>query len=1061
MLRVLWGRAGSGKTTYVVNEICARARNGERGLILLVPEPFSHDCERLLAKTGGPAVCLSAEVLTFGRMAERVLSPYGGAMRALDEGGRLLTMRLAVQSVRESLRLFAASAGRPVFLAALLKTADECKCYGLTPEILYTASQSASGASARKLHELSLIYAAYDAVLARGAMDPRDRLTMLAEKIRSDGYAADKSLYVDSFVTFTPQERRILSCFVDDARDVTLTLLGDPEEPAFAVTRRTEAALAGRAGEVRRELLPSARRFESPSLTALERDFFDPQAKPSPADGAIRALSAPSVQGECDFIAAEIRRLVSRGLRYRDIVVAVPDMPRYGPHLEQAFEVAQVPLFLDGMDEVSQKPLCRYLQAVSNIVTRGWRCEDVIALFGTGLFRAPRARLDRLEGYLKRWRPEGGKWAADWGMHPRGYTGEWTDEDIRDLRMYNRLRLLVYRPLSRIKGESTAAGWHGALLRYIRDSRLQNTLSRRMKGLRARGELKASVECAQLWEILLAAMDQCASILGDAPMGFDTYTELLLLTLSGSKVGSIPVSLDRVTVGELGRLRRFSAKAVFVPGCDEAHMPSARMPDSLLSVEERAVLESLEVELPPDGEMRLLRETLNVYSAFALPSQRLYLSFTREASGEELPSDALRRACESGGVRIEALEPAERAWRRPERLRAPLGRESVNALYGSAIRLSATRLEEALSCRFAFFCKYGLRVRPDIEPGYTPLDTGLFVHEVLEKTGRRVQSAGGAKAVPAEQVLLWAEEAGHAYVERVLRGLDEHGRRFRRRFEELVRSASLIAENVHDELARSEFVPHAFELKFGGADTPLPPVYRTGSDGGPAFEIVGKVDRVDIWRSADNCLYVRVVDYKTGARDFSLAELYYGKRIQLPLYLFCLTARASELFGADRALPAGMLYLPARRPLVTAAGRITDAAARSALDRELRREGLLLSDTAVLDAMGSSPASPSPFLPVEWKKDGPSSGALVTAGQLELLSAHVNGLVERAAASIAAGDVSATPLAESPRESACTWCDFARCCYFSEEADGIRRMDLKDADFWKALESPDEGGDRG
>ena len=100
MLKLLLGRAGSGKTTAMLR---AAARNGgERRQLILVPEQASHDTERALCAVAGNQVSLYAEVLSFTRLASRVFSQpeVGGvAVPTLDPGGRLLLMYAALKSV--------------------------------------------------------------------------------------------------------------------------------------------------------------------------------------------------------------------------------------------------------------------------------------------------------------------------------------------------------------------------------------------------------------------------------------------------------------------------------------------------------------------------------------------------------------------------------------------------------------------------------------------------------------------------------------------------------------------------------------------------------------------------------------------------------------------------------------------------------------------------------------------------------------------------------------------------------------------------------------------------
>ena len=46
MLRLYIGRAGSGRTSAILREMAEAADRGEGGNILIVPEQYSHDCER-------------------------------------------------------------------------------------------------------------------------------------------------------------------------------------------------------------------------------------------------------------------------------------------------------------------------------------------------------------------------------------------------------------------------------------------------------------------------------------------------------------------------------------------------------------------------------------------------------------------------------------------------------------------------------------------------------------------------------------------------------------------------------------------------------------------------------------------------------------------------------------------------------------------------------------------------------------------------------------------------------------------------------------------------------
>mgnify|MGYP002232974475 CR=1 FL=1 len=199
---------------------------------------------------GGNGVSLYAEVLSFSRLANRVFLAAGGLGEAeLDAGGRLLLMHRAVKSVAAQLTVCARSAGRASFLRSLIATVDELKSCRVSPADLERAGCEAEGPEGEKLRDLSLICGAYDALTAQVALDPRDRLTRTAEKLKDCPWAAGRDLWLDGFTDFTPQQIEVLSRLLEQAHSVTVTLTCDHleedegETGIFSPARRTAAQL--------------------------------------------------------------------------------------------------------------------------------------------------------------------------------------------------------------------------------------------------------------------------------------------------------------------------------------------------------------------------------------------------------------------------------------------------------------------------------------------------------------------------------------------------------------------------------------------------------------------------------------------------------------------------------------------------------------------------------------------------------------------------------------------------------------------------------------------------
>ncbi len=351
-------------------------------------------------------------------------------------------------------------------------------------------------------------------------------------------------------------------------------------------------------------------------------------------------------------------------------------------------------------------------------------------------------------------------------------------------------------------------------------------------------------------------------------------------------------------------------------------------------------------------------------------------------------------------------------------------------------------MDRLSDCSFAFFLQYGLKAKPRQPAVFAPPELGTFMHYVLEGVAREIAAAGGFADVTREQTDALCSKYVGRYVREKLNDFREKSPRFVYLFRRLTRDVRAVVGDMAAELARSDFVPLDFELNFGDREVFPPIALGAGED---AMVLTGVADRVDGWVQGDR-LYLRVVDYKTGRKKFSLSDVWYGMGLQMLLYLFALQRSGAERYGRE-IVPAGVLYVPAREVLANVGPDAAAEVIAAEKAKQKKRSGLLLDDPAVLAAMehGEQPQ----YLPVTFKNGAPSGESLASLENLGALSRHIETTLRSLARELRGGSIAADPWFRSQTENACRFCDYAGACHWNDADDSIRYLTkLKTAEVW-------------
>lgn len=1119
MLQFLLGPSGSGKSREILNRVCQRARQGEKS-ILLVPEQFSFESERALYQALTPGQVLLVQVLSFTRLCNAVFREYGGlAGQVLQDSARLILMSVAVQEMRDTLSFYEGSLDSSAFLSSVLQFVDEMKNAGISPEELRAVSQQVNEEGLqKKLGELSLVAAAYEALVSRSYVDERDNLSRANALLQEHNFFADTAVFLDGFKGFTAVELRLIETMLVDSPLVCAALCADSQEDReagmglFSPVKQTMGRLARMAKEnsipvAQPQLLPRGRRYRSAALAHLERTFYQEHARAGqtcPVCEGISVFAAQNPYDEVQTIAAQISHLVlHQGYRYRDIVLIARSAAPYEQAVESIFHRQGIPVFFDKRTQVLSRPLVTLLVGALDAVKGSWDTAAIFAALKTGLFGLSVQETAQLENYCFVWKIRGQAWEEDFTGNPDGFGAMLADAQER-LEQINSLRRRVMEPLCRLRRRlehCDGLGFAKALYYFLEEIKITQTITQHAQLLEEIGEEAMAREDSALWDALIEVLDQFALSLGGVFLPKKRLIDLFSLVIGQLDLGQLPQTVDQVLFGAADRVRPNSPKVVFLLGANEGVFPQAVACAGLLTDHERKALLELGLQLAEDTSQQVLAERYFAYMAVASPSERLFVSYDKASlSGAGMVESSIVRELlsqfedlkiqdtlslpdrfyltgESGALdrltsryshredvlvsslrqvflRREDTGPLlrkieDRIANPGHRLRRP---ETARALFGETMRLSASKLDRFYGCQFSYFCYDGLRLRPRRRAQLSPLESGTVIHHVLQVMLQR-HSPQELFSLTLEPLREEVNEILRDFLNQQMGEDALKNNRLRYLLARLARLLVRLIENLGREFSQSSFVPVDYEMPIGpkGEVQSL----RLKIPSGGEILVEGVVDRVDIMER-ESGRYVRIVDYKSGSKLFSLSDVLYGMNLQMLVYLFSIWENGEDSLAG--VIPAGVLYVPARETITSISRQEASAPPQAELQRAWRMNGLLLDNLESIQGMEQEVAGV--FIPAKLKKDGSfdSASSVASLEQLGKLKKYVERTIIQMGEALHQGEIDDFPVGHTVLP--CQYCDFKPICAHSDPQRQLLIPTMGPKQVWEQIEkSLQEGGD--
>lgn len=1087
MLRFVLGRNGSGKTEYVRNLLAQKLLSGETGLILIVPEQFSYETERAMLKKVGAKHMTGLEILSFSRLAETVLSQNRpSALPQITDGMRAVLMSLALEALGERVEVYRKYKTRTALLQSLVTFSTELKQCAVSPEALQaTGDKLSEGTLKQKLAELSLITQMYGALVHDRFQDDTDLLTLLSGLIPEIHAFDGKTVVLDAFAGFTKQERNVIAALLPRCQDVYITLCTDGAKEAknacvFDNVRdemeklKTAAAKVNTA--VAKPIILTSNGEKDPALAFLEQNLYNCQ-KPQFAEmqNSISLYSAANRTEECEFVARTVRKLLrERGCRARDIAVIERRKDTYDHALCAAFQKYGVPYFEDKRHPVSAQPLMQLVESLLDMAANGISTEMLLRYLKTDIAGLSSEETAELENYAVIWSIDRAKWRADFTENPEGLGVAMQTRSEEKLARLNELRRRAVAPILKFRGDfAEALGEEKSKLiyDYLRVYHIDDALKQFACALSAAGAVTQAEEQNTVWELLMQMLDALAQTLGDTVISSVRYKELFDILLESADLGQIPQGLDTVCIGTADRIRIAPPKIVFVLGANEGVFPENPPTQGVLNDDDRKTLLPLGLELTETAEVKAVDERFFAYYTLTLPKERLYVSWSMSdyTGGSMTPSPLVAElrsmfkalpVTDSNAVspkeRIEGENAAFETMAavfsdntplsaslqeyfsaradfkaRTDAVRRVVEREEISfsdagiaeRLFGRDILMSASKAESYYKCPFSYFCKFGLRLKPLKKAELDVAQSGTVIHYCLESILSKYDR-DTLLSMEDETLRDSIQQVISAYAEENMGGADNKEARFVYLLQHLAESVYDVLKRLIAEFAVCAFIPTDFELLIrpDGAIAP----YRLPLPDGGSLRIIGSVDRVDVMEK-DGKSYLRVIDYKSGGKDFSLSEVLSGLNMQMLIYLYAIYENGAERYG--EIVPAGVLYLPAKSIEDKLPRNADPEAIRTARLSNSRMNGVVLDNTDVILGMDSSASGL--FVPVS-ARGADFTGRLLTAHEFATLKDKVDEKLCDLGMFLHHGKIPVLPAVSGNKNIACTYCDYTAVCGYEE-----------------------------
>lgn len=1101
-VNIILGRADKDINQYMYQCVQKILKENNRKIYIIVPEQYTLQAEKTAIEKLQVSGLMDVEVLSFSRLSHYVLDMVGGITRIhVNDQGKHMILYKILMELEDELQIFGKAVKKHGFIDLINELITEMKQFNILPQELMdvTLNHEKDIILTKKILDICKIYEKFNNYLEGKYIDSEDFINMLIGKINNTLPLKDSVIWIDGFDHFNPQILTLVEKIMSIACEVNFNFTMDAngsDQDLFDVTRYSINKCIEMAQHnhvpyqivnvQKPYILDQVKEIQhlEKYLNAYNLKIYEDQVE------NIDVYGCSSYYAEVETVASKIVELVkTRGYRYKDIAIICNDIDSYGYLIQRTFEEYDIPVFIDIKKTIMHNPFVEYIMALLDVISNGYRYEDVFRFLKTGQSDYKTDICESLENYAIKYKIKGNKWKKEFEIG-RETLGE---EEFEAINVTRGKIIGMFESFERtMKKAKTVGEKTEKLYDYIQNkTKTMNKVENWIERLRGLGEYAYMRETAQIWNIIINVLDQMVELIGDTKISNKDFTHILRAGLESVEAGIIPTTMDQVIAGTLQRTKISNVMALFVIGVNDGIIPSSHTTDGVLLREEKETLKAYDLEIGRDETFKIKEEKLLLYKALSKPKTYLSLSYTvSDNEGKEMkPSllmDRILKIFKHLNIQKDILDqpdsgamvttPKSTFKYLIDQIRIGLdggkipelwqdvhnwyiGKEEyidilqlifkglfydnqleklswhyVKNLYNQPMALSPSRLETFVLCPYAYFLRYGIKAEERKIYDVAVAEIGEIYHQTLMAFSQKMSNGEidikGLEQSECDEIInKIIEDIISNYLEGILASNNRYLYKVLRIKKVLKKTGWMLVQH----LKKGEFDQFYYEVSFGRKGV-FPPIQVILPNEETVY-IEGRIDRIDVLNKDDE-LFIKVIDYKSGGKQLDLSEVVNGLQLQLMIYLQAALKGIQSNNQDKRIKPAGIFYFKIDNPMVPIDVTSNEEQLINAVEKQIRKmfkmDGLVLKDGQLIKCMDKDIEGYSDVIPVNIKKDGDigSKSKVLEEEAFHQISMYTEELVQNICMSITQGSIDIQPKKLNKKKTSCTYCNYKTICIF-------------------------------